>query len=303
MEKLFTMSEENLQEYLYKKLKEIGYTNIENEKTYLYAEGNGEHMLVAHLDTVHKELPEIIMYSKDERYMMSPQGIGGDDRCGVYIILEILKNINELPYIVFTRGEEVGGIGAGDFCKNHSNIPNIRYIVEFDRKGDDDCVFYDCDNREFVNFVEQFGFKEQYGSFTDISEIAPHLGIAAVNISCGYHNPHTNYEYVDINMMKTIIEKSTNMLLSDSKTFEYVKAKHKSFYSYFQHGAYTYGDHNNGTYNDSIQEWPFSDPDYGYCDKCGFDLLTYGYLYDIGSDKWGCVCKKCGKYSEIKKSH
>ena len=157
--------------------------------------------------------------------MMSPQGIGGDDRCGVYIILSLLKKLPFKPYVLFTMEEEIGGRGAKEFVEfidQCGDIPELKYIVEYDRRGNKDCVFYNCDNKDFTEFVEQFGFKSAHGSFSDISVIAPKFGVAAVNLSSGYYNPHTNHEVVSVCDMKNIIAASVDMLTTECDAFEYV---------------------------------------------------------------------------------
>lgn len=251
-EKIFTLSATHLKRALRNELIERGYSkeSVHHKSKFLYAEGNAPYMLVAHLDTVHKKLPTIICYSKDGDYMMSPQGIGGDDRCGVYIILALLDKLPFKPYIVFTMDEEIGGIGAQafvDYMSTKDSLPELKYIVEFDRKGNDDCVFYDCDNKDFTNFVESFGFKTQYGSFSDISTIAPAFGVAAVNLSSGYYNPHTEHEYVSMNDMHDIIEMSLKMLCSESEKFEYIE----KVYSVSKYSKYGYGYGYGYNYDDS----------------------------------------------------
>ena len=151
-------------------------------KDYIYAQGDIPVMLIAHLDTVHKAPPTEIYYSKDLTTLISPTGIGGDDRAGVFIIMElILKGFR--PHILFTCDEEIGGLGAQNFVEDfRDNKLELKYILEFDRKGFDDCVFYDCDNKDFIKYITSFGFTEQYGTFSDISIIAPPLSVAAVNL-------------------------------------------------------------------------------------------------------------------------
>ncbi len=238
IEKIFSLSDAKLKNALRTELCKLGYVegNLHNKKDFLYAEGDTPYMLIAHLDTVHKITPSIICYSKDGNYMMSPQGIGGDDRCGVYIILELLNKLPFRPYVLFTMGEEIGGIGANAFIEyiiDH-DIPNLKYIVEYDRKGNNDCVFYKCDNPDFTKFVEQFGFKEAYGTFSDISVIAPELGVAAVNLSSGYYSPHTEHEYVSIKDMHDIITKSLKMFDAESEYFEYIEQEYNYNYSYYK---------------------------------------------------------------------
>lgn len=225
IETIFKLSAQKLKQNLRAELVRLGYAEktLHNKSKFLYAEGDAPYMLVAHLDTVHKDLPSVICYSSDGNYMMSPQGIGGDDRCGVYIILELLNKLSYRPYILFTMDEEVGALGAMAFADYiaKGDIPALKYIVEYDRKGNKDCVFYACDNKEFVSFVEGFGFKEEYGTFTDICEIAPTMGVAAVNLSSGYYNPHTEHEYVSMKDMKNIIDASYKMLCTECDVFKY----------------------------------------------------------------------------------
>lgn len=245
LETIFKLSAQKLKQNLRAELVRLGYSekSLHNKSKFLYAEGDAPYMLVAHLDTVHKDLPSIICYSKDGNYMMSPQGIGGDDRCGVYIILELLNKLPYRPYVVFTMDEEVGGIGAMAFSHyiEQHDMPELKYIVEYDRKGNKDCVFYDCDNKEFVEFVESFGFKEDYGTFTDICDIAPTLGVAAVNLSSGYFSPHTEHEYVSLKDMRNIIDKSYKMLCAECEAFKYVKKEYAYSYDYIEDaGAYSY---------------------------------------------------------------
>lgn len=235
-EKIFTLTANALKKALADELLGYGYdkSKIHNKAKFLYIEGDAPYMLVAHLDTVHKQTPSIICYSQDGNYMMSPQGIGGDDRCGVYIILSLLNKLPFKPYIVFTMEEETGGHGASAFV-GHLDVkqayPELKYIVEFDRKGNKDCVFYHCNNTDFVKFVEGFGFKKAYGSFSDISIIAPSLGIAAVNLSSGYYNPHTEHEYVSMNDMHSIIDAAHKMLCAESKTFDYIEDDYYNYYN------------------------------------------------------------------------
>lgn len=236
IEKIFTLTANKLKKALAVELLEHGYSKseIHNKTKFLYAEGSAPYMLVAHLDTVHKQTPSIICYSKDGNYMMSPQGIGGDDRCGVYIILSLLSRLNFKPHVVFTMEEETGGIGASEFADyitTKMTTPDLKYIVEFDRKGNKDCVFYHCDNQDFVKFVEKFGFKKAYGTFSDISVIAPALGVAAVNLSSGYYNPHTEHEYVSMKDMSDIITMSEKMLCFDCESFEYIEEEYYYKYS------------------------------------------------------------------------
>ena len=185
---------------------------MENRDGFLYRKGTVPILLVAHLDTVHAELPKDIIDTNGK--LSSPQGIGGDDRCGIYMVQEILKRHD--CHVLFTEDEEVGGIGAGKFCR--SNIAKklkgkIAFAIELDRAGSNDAVFYDCANDDFTDFVLQDEhWKMAAGSYTDICDIAPTLNCAAVNLSCGYYKPHTKDEYVNIKEMEIDIQKACELI-------------------------------------------------------------------------------------------
>ena len=180
-------------------------------------------MLVTHLDTVHCERLKVICYSIDKNILMSPQGIGGDDRCGVFALVKIYQYAKVKPWLLFTCNEEIGGIGANKFCLAYQQLqlPNelddLKFIIELDRKGKNDAVFYDCDNPDFETYINSKGFKSAHGSFSDISLIAPELGVAAVNISSGYYNAHSLHEYIIRSELEIIIEKVCEMVADAAK--------------------------------------------------------------------------------------
>ena len=220
------MTQKELKSAVAEELKEMGYP-IKIADGYLYAQGDIPVLLVAHLDTVHRERVREIFYSKDGTRLMSPEGIGGDDRCGVYIILQVIQNTR--CHVLFCEDEETGAIGAREFAKSKIK-PKVNYIIEVDRRGADDAVFYNCDNPEFAEFVCGFGFIEARGSFSDISVIAPRLGIAAVNLSAGYHNEHSKSEYVDLTEMATVMERLSRIVETPSKKYKYLERTQLSFY-------------------------------------------------------------------------
>lgn len=191
------------------------YDNITVADGYIYAEGNLPIMLVAHMDTVHKEPVKQIVYTDEGNIISSPQGIGGDDRCGIYMILNIIKT--HRCHVLFTEDEEIGGIGASkftesEFCEEMQG--QFMYLIELDRKGNSDAVFYECDNPDFEEFIidDESDFKFDIGSYSDICDLGPALGAAAVNLSCGYYNAHTLQEYVNLKEMHENIEKVKRIL-------------------------------------------------------------------------------------------
>jgi hypothetical protein len=235
-EYICTLSQKNLKKYVYKELCKT-HEDIIYKDGFVFAKGDFPVLLVAHLDTVHAHLPRKIIRDKVKNTLSSPNGIGGDDRCGVYMILDIVKTYN--CSVVFCEDEEIGGKGAEKFVEymldfRAKEITDFNYIIELDRKGDKDAVFYDCDNTDFEDFITKEYFKTSYGTFSDISTIAPMFGVAAVNLSSGYYNAHTNAEYVVTTEMDTIINEINKLLdRTDTETqFEYVEAVYNKYDKY-----------------------------------------------------------------------
>ena len=242
-----------LKEYLKDYFVKEGKTVIE-DNGYLFVDGTYPVLLSAHLDTVHDELPKEIVYENGT--IWSPQGIGGDDRCGVYAIMRILKEI-DCP-VVFCEDEEIGGIGSAMFIdsavfEDLVKSERIRYVIDLDRKGSDEAVYYELDNNDFKNFVEKEFWHFDWGSFTDICNICPELGVAGVNLSIGYYKQHTKGEYVVLSEMDRAIEETKALIkrTDPNSTFEYIaystsygkygywNAYDDDDYGYY--GSYSYG--------------------------------------------------------------
>lgn len=238
LSKICCLSQSQVKNYVTNKLKKCGYEPIVADG-YVYAKGTYPVLLAAHMDTVHKtQCTDIVFSGENDNIMSSPVGIGGDDRCGIFLILNIIREIK--CSVVFLEDEEIGCIGAkkfGDAYKGDKLGNN--YIVEFDRRGNNDCVFYDLDNEEFEKFCESTGyFKTKWGSCSDISYIAPALGLAAVNFSSGYYNEHTLKETINFAEVLTIYEKAKEIILKEvEKPFEWKEKK----YNYPSNGYYGYG--------------------------------------------------------------
>ena len=199
-----------------------GKERVENRNGFLYSPGSHPVLLVAHLDTVHKKTPTTFYLSHDNDLSCN-EGIGGDDRCGVFIIMELIETLD--CHVLFTEDEEMGGRGAIRFSESGIS-PEVQYIVEFDRQGKDDAVFYGCANAPFTEFVEQHGFWQNIGSFSDISYIAPATGIAAVNLSSGYYHAHTAREIIRMSDLESILERAARLIANVDTKYEYVDEEH-----------------------------------------------------------------------------
>lgn len=201
---------------------------IHETDQYIYVEGeNQEILLVAHMDTVFSTPPQEIYHDQEQDVMISPYGLGADDRAGIYAITRLISK-GYRPSILFTSGEEKGGVGVQLFLTDFPTAPkDLKYIIEIDRQGEDDCVFYNCDNKEFEEYVEKFGFVTDWGTFTDISYICPRWGIAGVNVSIGYWREHSTAEILNLRCLMKTISRVAKMLdvVSNAKKYKYIPAK------------------------------------------------------------------------------
>lgn len=220
-EQLASLRQSSLKKVLASFLKKH-YTKVIDTKDYIFAEGDIPIALVAHMDTVFKNPPHEIFYDEKHNVMWSPQGLGADDRAGVFAILQIIKG-GLKPHIIFTTDEEYGAIGASKLALLDCPFSDLRYLIQLDRRGSDDCVFYNCNNDEFVDYIENFGFVWNYGSFTDISELCPAWGIAGVNLSVGYRDEHSTNEILFVGQLLSTINKVKKMLMEKNiPQFKYI---------------------------------------------------------------------------------
>ncbi len=228
---IFKASNKKLLKIVARELKRHGYQVKKNVK-FVYGEGTIPILLVAHVDTVHVTLPHDIYVDKDEQVMWSPQGLGADDRAGVYAILQILEK-GYRPFVLFTDEEESGGIGATNAA--YLLKPDVKYVIGLDRRGSNDAVYYDCANCEFEDYITSQGFNFACGSFSDISILCPEWGIAGVNLSVGYYCAHTKAEYLKLNELNNTIQRVSKMLDNppDSK-YEYIELYYNDYLKYLE---------------------------------------------------------------------
>lgn len=290
LEAILKLDEKNLLKVMKILLEEEGYSNIVSTKDYIVAVGDTPVALVAHLDTVFKHPPQNIFYDREKNVMWSPEGLGADDRAGVFAIVEIIRNYEDLnPTIILTTGEEKGCIGAEALVEEIPLPPTeIKYIIELDRRGYNDCVFYSCDNEEFEKYVESFGFVTDWGSFSDISSICPAWKTAGVNLSIGYYGEHDYCELLCIEHMYETIGKVVKMLkeADEAESFEYIPK------------AYTFPT------KTELYEWNqsyevaeenldyFLNPSKSKCSFCGEEYFDYDLYPVFDEDKrhilYGC---------------
>ena len=289
------MDEFTLKTELFIELKKY-YKKLRFGDGFILAKGNMPVMLVAHLDTIHrKQCTDADIYvSRDNNIVKSDNGIGGDDRCGVFMIMDIIKNTKHRPYVLFTEDEECGGLGAKMFIKryNKSNT-KLNFIIELDRANSIDSVYYDLDNKDFEKYINKYGFKTAIGSYTDICDLCPAFDCAGVNLSCGYYKAHTTNEYVNIREMLNTTYKVARILedFKQEDDFKYVEKEYVYTYSL---GNYKNYKHYKPTNKDNLYSSYYDGYDY-YYNTPKDDDYYFGEGYQIYE-----TCDYCGQSFPLK---
>ena len=207
---IIKMTQHALKKYCYSNLVvKYGKKSVVNTQDFVYAKGDIPVLLVAHLDTVHRQMPRLIVHDQEQNILWSPEGIGGDDRCGIYAILKIIET--HKPHVLFTTDEETGAWGA-KAATDYLPKPEVNFMIELDRRGEDEAVFYDCGNLDFQDFILSFDFFRGFGTFSDICELSPVWDLASANLSIGYYKEHTTSEHIKLNETHATIEKVKKIL-------------------------------------------------------------------------------------------
>lgn len=229
LKKIISLEEKELVYFITNFLYKHGYRHIEKTDMYLIAAGELPICLCAHYDTVFNRPPQNIFYDNQASVMWSPEGLGADDRAGIFTILSLVEQ-GYKPHIIFTNLEEHGGVGANVLVTKHPRCPfkDCAAIIELDRQGINDAVFYDCDNKNFTEKILSYGFKLEWGTFSDISIIAPQWGVAAVNLSIGYFNEHFRHEFLYVSGLCQTLKKMEKILKDCKKWIKYKYIQRKS---------------------------------------------------------------------------
>ena len=174
----------------------------------------GQPLLSAHTDCVGTEesgyyvrFIDIYPYQKSNELIMKGIGnIGGDDKCGVFLILEYLlsgKPINA----VFSICEEIGGADGIktliNEIKDDEIFKSCPYALVLDRRnwGDIICHINEYGSKKFEDALTEIGKDFNYspvkGGSSDANTLKDYMNCC--NLSTAYYNPHSTREYVSIN--------------------------------------------------------------------------------------------------------
>lgn len=155
-------------------------------------------------------------------------GLAGDDLCGVFICLEIIKNTTNIKASFFVQ-EEFGCQGSNN--TDDAFFSNVGYVIQFDAPRDNiltetlmgKYLFSDKINDTLVPILEKYGITDyDKGPYTDVLSLRKKYDFDCLNFSAGYYSQHTSMEYVSISAVEKIINLGTeciNILGEDKWTF------------------------------------------------------------------------------------
>lgn len=164
--------------------------------------------VAAHIDSVQPLRPvEIVeqagvLVGFDEHRQRT--GIGGDDKAGVFVCLELLERFDNIAVALFAA-EEIGCMGA-----KHAPaawFENVGFVVEFDCPGRGLVSYTSSGERLFANHgqfiqiaapvLQAHGLSRwQQHPFTDVMALRRRFDFSCLNLSCGYHHWHRPDEHV-----------------------------------------------------------------------------------------------------------
>ena len=166
--------------------------------------------MVAHMDTVHKKVKDLTVVLVKEcltainAETMAQTGIGGDDKVGVFLALEALRKFKNIK-VAFFKDEEIGCVGS--YKADMQFFDNSTFVLQCDRRGHEDVITSASGTPlcsiEFQDalrpIMARYGYKFTTGMMTDVMALKESgLKFSAINMSCGYYNPHCKDEFVSI---------------------------------------------------------------------------------------------------------
>jgi len=192
--------------------------------------------VVAHTDTVHDldtiNVREMMLPNDQNQLKMAlkafnnfgqPTGIGGDDKCGVYVCLELLQQLPNVKAAFFVS-EETGCHGSKKADKKF--FKNVGYVMQFDAPGNwmvsEYCMgvkLFDKKSEFFERcdkvLTEGFEGRNRYQShpYTDVYALKQLFDFSCINFAVGYYNYHTKHEYVIVEDVYNTLEIAKNMIL------------------------------------------------------------------------------------------
>jgi hypothetical protein len=223
--------------------------------------------IVSHMDSVHKIKADLHPSEIDgnitgiDRTTMKQTGIGGDDKVGIFIALECLSKLDNIK-AVFFRDEEVGCLGSNEAYMHFFN--DCTFVLQCDRKGNTDFITNasgtELSSKAFRKaikpIVSNYGYSFANGMMTDVMTLKENgLKVSCANISCGYYNPHTDYEFVNINDVENCLNLVLALFMLINDEYPHTRQE-KAIISYkYPYAKKYYNSYGWGGYDDFVDSY------------------------------------------------
>lgn len=229
----FSGQEDDMVRFLVNHCRREGYiVQVDAAKNVYVTKGVAAHYptVAAHIDTVHRPREVQISYTLDERGEIATLigyrkgtdvqcGIGADCKTGVFVCLELLRELPAMKAVFFAM-EEVGCQGARR--SDPMWFLDVGYLIEFDCPSKNMMSYTSSGIRLFDNHgefiqtalpvLQKYGVKWQHHPYTDVSVIRPMHGMSCLNLASGYYNWHGDDEFVYVPDVKNAIVMAKELL-------------------------------------------------------------------------------------------
>ena len=277
--------------------------------------------VVAHLDSVHAIGSDLSILEHNglltgfNRSTMQQAGIGGDDKCGIYIALKCLEQFENIK-IAFFVDEERGCIGSSEADISFFN--DCRFVLQADRRGNADFITNasgtELSSKDFQKAVQPYlalyGFKKENGMMTDVMTLKENgLKVSCANVSCGYFRPHSKDEYVNISDVENTLNLFYSIIknLKEVYTHTYEPKKYGGYYGSYHSQDYWkrydnpkgWKSKGNAKQSDlwsgkAVSETKHEERENNLCEGCC--NVSYSLTYYSSWNAW--ICKDCESWSK-----
>lgn len=230
-------------------------------------------------------------------------GVGGDDKCGILVSLDLFKYFDKLKAVFFVE-EEIGCKGSEK--ADISFFDDVGYVIGWDSpevnrncwsSGGKKLFTYDFYEKHMKEVCDNNGRTLFYSEpFTDVRELRGKVDIACMNFGSGGYNAHMKDEYAILDDIDVSI-KFGKELIEKLGLNRYAIPKNLSSYSYkiAEDKKLVPDDFNNEDDNEKLRSlgdrnkysdyYGVKDNDYDEYDYDEYDDYDYGeYDYDAQTD-------------------
>jgi di/tripeptidase len=251
-------------EYLHGVLTEKGYNHTVDKYGNIYVTKGEAEMFpcfISHTDTVHAIDHDLtILETKDgdttiltgmNKVTNKPSGIGGDDKCGVFLCLEMLDTFDNVKAAFFVE-EEIGCLGS-----QHADpefFSNVGYAIQYD-SPEGDSMSMSLMGKKLFGKETEFGEKVSglileagidkwaYHPYTDVWQLMEKFPFSCLNLAAGYYNMHRDNEYVIVEDVQNAYELGLSIVaeLGEARYERPAHVPEEPWWKRYGYNGYGYG--------------------------------------------------------------